>query len=230
MSLKFEKNYHHRIAMRALYPSFVQEVWDYFVYFMSVFILISFVYAMMRFMVFNSIKISGSSMAPYHQTGDTIYIDLLAKYTGNFKRGDVIVLNSPKTCSNTDDLYIKRIVGLPGEQVIFENGNVYIRNPKLGSELIKLDESAYIDSKVKTYKNITPPYPDKLDFEGRFEEPVLNANEYYFLGDNRTGSIDGRKCGALNKSEILGREFYRFDTDKKSSFTSSPSYNLPSQF
>lgn len=230
MPIKIEKNYDRKTALRSLYPSFLQEVWDYFIYFISIFILISFIYGFMRFAIFNSIKIKGSSMQPYHKTDDVIYIDLISKYIGNFKRGDVVVLNSPKSCSNTDEYYIKRIIGLPGEKVIFENGNVFIQNEKLGANPLKLDESAYLAKSVKTYKGIEMPIEGKPDFEGKFEEKLLQPNEYFFMGDNRTGSIDSRKCGSIDKSEIVGKEFYRFDTDKKSSFTISPSYNIPSQF
>lgn len=230
MPIKFQKNYQKRVAMRALYPSFIQEVWDYFVYFISVFIVVALVYAFMRFAIFNSIKISGFSMYPYHKTDDIIYIDLFSKYFGNFQRGDIIVLQSPATCSNNNDLYIKRIIGLPGETVIFENGQVFILNDKISSKPVKLNESSYLASNVLTYKSIGTPVEGKEGVETRFEEKKLGENEYYFMGDNRTGSVDSRKCGSISKSQILGKEFYRFDTDKKSSFSQLPIYNIPSQF
>lgn len=230
MSFKFEKNYKKRIAMRAIYPSFLQEVWDYFVYFMTVFIIVSLSYAFMRYAIFDSIKIVGFSMYPYHKTDDIIYIDLLSKHFSDYKRGDVVVIKAPETCSDGTELYIKRIIGLPGETISFENGHVYVYNSIISNDKVKLDESDYIANDVLTYKNITPPNPNDTNKEPETVEKTLGKDEYFFMGDNRTGSIDSRKCGPIKKQNVLGKEFYRFDTDNNPSFTKDPSYNIPSQY
>lgn len=227
--LKFQKNHLPKQAMRAIYPTFLQEVWDYFIYFVSVFLIVACVYSVVRFAVFNSIRVSGASMQPYHETNDLIYIDLISKNFSDYRRGDIIVFTSDKACDPKEDLFIKRIIGLPGERLVFENGVVYIDNPKLSSTPIKLDESGYLSNSVYTHKTITPLQPEKPNYEPKTIEKIIGKDEYYFMGDNRTGSLDARKCGPINKSKIIGKEFFRFLPENKRGTTKLPSYNIQSQ-
>ena len=102
----------------------------------------------------------------------------------------MIVFHPPQ---NADVFYIKRVIGLPGETVILQDGKVRIA----GSESVDgtlLDESAYLAPTVPTTgeKRVT-----------------LGADEYYVLGDNRTMSQDSRFFGPVKMDHITGKVIFR---------------------
>jgi signal peptidase I len=203
-------------------PKWWQEVLDYLVYFFTIFLIISCVYTFVRFFAFDTIQVQGESMYPYHTTGDLLYLDVLTQRFSNYRRGEIIVLRSTNTsCNPKNDYFVKRIIGLPGEKVIFKQGKVYILNPMINPNPIKLDESSYLKDDVKTFKN------GEVEIEGATEEKLLGADEYYFMGDNRPNSKDGRVCGPIKRSEILGREFYQFMPSDKQKLFTIPKYNIP---
>ena len=91
------------------------------------------------------------------------------------KRGDVVILRHPK---ENEQLYIKRVVGLPGEKVKIKRGHLTVNGQTLKES-----------------------YSEGWMFEER--EVELNANEYYVLGDNRLNSIDSRMFGPIKHEHIL---------------------------
>jgi signal peptidase I len=223
IGIKFE----HIASPRELYkyaqPSFVAETLEYVFYFLRVFLSITLLYAFIRTSVFDLVGVSGKSMFPTYNevtTDDAIYIDQFTPIYSDYQRGDVIVIIAPEQCDKNKTLYIKRVIGLPGEQVAIENGDVYIINNEFPAPGIKLDESAYLKPEVRTYKKATQP--DSL----RHLEPKLAPNEYFFLGDNRPGSADSRICGPINKNLILGREFFRLTPTTKRGWFTKPEYNI----
>lgn len=222
--ITFQKLATRQEIRRALKPSFFRELVSYFLYFIEVFLLVTVVYIFIRYQVFDLILISGKSMYPtynYYEdsvTKDKIYIDMLTPNFSDYRRGDVVILIAPKDCDKDQSYFIKRIVGLPGEKIAFENGKVYIKQSN-SDNYIELKEP-YLSKDTKTYKDIVVPGP-------RFEEDTLKQDEYFVLGDNRTASLDSRRCGKIPKNIILGREIYRITPPEKQGFFKSPKYNIP---
>ncbi len=124
------------------------------------------------------IQVSGSNMLPTLKKGDSIQV---SNNNSDFKRSDIIVFKYPK---DQNQLFIQRIVGLPGEQIEIKNGKFYIN----GSQL---DESKYLSSDVLTY--------------GKAGIITLGTSEYFVAGDNRTASSDSRVWGALDSKLIVGK-------------------------
>ncbi len=116
-------------------------------------------------------------MLPAFTDKERIVIDPLAK---GFNRDDVIVFKYPKDPSQ---YFVKRIIGLPGEQVEIKENSVFINGQK------------YNDSQ---YTNGKPT----LGAKGVI---TLAADEYFVLGDNRTASSDSRIWGPLKKDLIVGK-------------------------
>jgi len=108
------------------------------------------------------------------------YQNILGWQVGLPKRGDIIVFHPP---TNETEFFIKRVIGLPGETVKLEGGNVYIVN-KEHPEGYKLDEPYLNDINMG---NTHPYSPDKTIFE-------VPAERYLAFGDNRTQSSDARSC------------------------------------
>ncbi|KKQ17523.1 MAG: Signal peptidase I [Berkelbacteria bacterium GW2011_GWA1_36_9] len=103
----------------------------------------------------------------------------------NWYRGEVIIFQFPK---NIDEDYIKRIVGLPGENIKIENGQIFING-------LLLNEN-YLPSNTQTDVRANPE--DTLNI-------TLNPGEYFVLGDNRDNSSDSREWGTVPEKNIIGR-------------------------
>ncbi|MGV3076338.1 signal peptidase I [Clostridium baratii] len=127
------------------------------------------------------VTVEGVSMNPTYQSGDTLFINRLAKP----ERGDII------TFSRNDKNYIKRVIGLPGDNVSIRDSKVYINGDVI--------EEGYINE--KTFDG------------GLLEDNIcrLSEGEYFVMGDNRNYSIDSRKFGVVYEDEILGIKLIDLD-------------------
>lgn len=215
---KIQKPYNSKEVTQKLAPDIRQELSEYFVYFLVVFVAVTLTYLFIRTSVFDVIGISGKSMYPTFDNRDAIYIDQLSPKFSEYKRGDVVVLLAPEDLDGERSLYIKRIIGLPGEKVILDGGRVYIENDQYPNG-VELLESDYLKPEVKTYKRV-------ISGGERYEEEVLGINQYYVIGDNRTGSTDSRYFGSVEKRDILGKEFYRIIPPQKAGLFNPPTYNI----
>lgn len=131
-----------------------------------------------RLFIAQPFVVSGASMYPTFNDGDYLIVDQLSYRLSDPQRGSVIIFKYPNDPSK---FFIKRIIGLPGEKVVLENGVVTINDTEV------LD-SSYVD---KTQK-------DNL-------EVVLSEDEYFVMGDNRAHSSDSRSWGPLPEEFIVGR-------------------------
>jgi signal peptidase I len=228
--LIFQRNRTSKEIRLLVRPTFWSQFRDYLNYLVAVSLCVAIFYTFIKYYAFDNIRVDGSSMFPTHQTGDELYVDMLTPKFSDYQRGEIIVLHPPEACNDKNDskeLFIKRVIGLPGETVVMENGKVLIFNPKLSDNPITLDESSYLKTDVKTFKNTTPPDPRKPDKEDRVVETRLAEDEYYFMGDNRPGSLDARVCGPVKKNDIIGREFYIFNPVERRRQFVLPRYNIP---
>ncbi|MBD5541408.1 MAG: signal peptidase I [Lachnospiraceae bacterium] len=166
----------------------IRELLEYVVIFIIVIIL---VWLMDTFLIVNA-RIPSESMENTIMTGDRIIGSRLAYKTGIPHRYDIIIFRYP---DDESVLYIKRIIGLPGDTVYIINGKVYIN----GSEE-PLDDS------------FTPEVP-----VGNFGPYQVPGNCYFVLGDNRNYSFDSRywKNTFVREDQILGKaKFCYFPFDR----------------
>lgn len=138
-----------------------------------------------KFFIIDLTRISGSSMENTLFTDDLVVIEKIStNITHKYKRGDVIIFHSP----TEDKLYVKRIVGLPGEEVELIDGKFYINENEL-------DEPYYT----------TGSFTESKDENYWF----LTDDEYFMVGDNRPKSNDSRKFGPVQERNFVGRAFFR---------------------
>ena len=131
--------------------------------------------------------VSGASMEPTFENGEYLIIDELSYRFNTPARGDVVIFRYPK---DTSKFFIKRIVGLPGEKLIVESG------------IITLINSSYPQGTV-----LDEPYLERTSRDSF--SVTLEQNEYFVLGDNRTGSSDSRVWGPVEENLIVGRALLR---------------------
>ncbi|HPP18586.1 MAG TPA: signal peptidase I [Candidatus Dojkabacteria bacterium] len=129
-------------------------------------------------------EVVGNSMHPTYKNGEFLMANKITYRVSEPKRGDVIIFKY----SDTAD-FIKRIIGVPGDEVMIKDGKIYING-----EL--LNESAYLDPSVITNGG-------SYLHEGQTIK--LNEDEYFVCGDNRSNSSDSRDFGPIKKSAIKGK-------------------------
>ncbi len=216
--VKFERNYSDRDIKNAVRPSFRHELLEYLYYFLRVFLVVSIFFTLIRTFVFVTIGIEGQSMYPSLKDQEVVYLDLLTPRFSDYKRGDIVVVKPPQDIYEEDGkLYIKRVIGLPGESIGFDEGEVYVYNESY-PDGIELEES-YLEDTVSTYKKV------QVAGAGHIEDK-LDSEEYYVMGDNRTQSIDSRTFEEVEKGRILGKVFFVLDHDNQSGFFELPEYNI----
>lgn len=142
------------------------------------------------------------------ETGDMLFADRLSYNFIEPKVGDPIVFRTRNVPGLTelnngqpdDRYYIKRLVGLPGDELRIEDPILY-RNGRR------------IDADAKIFQNDlkkVPPYPGyqaKYDFEGG-KTITVPTGGYYAMGDNSPESLDSRVWGALPQKELVGRAVF----------------------
>ena len=127
--------------------------------------------------------VSGASMEPNFGNGNYLLIDEVSYRFREPERGEVVVFRYP---DNPSVYYIKRLIGLPGEEIKVRGGNIGIVE-KSGS-VLELKEN-YLSPGLMTTGNLVRK---------------LGASEYFVMGDNRNYSFDSRSWGPLEKKFIIG--------------------------
>ena len=144
-------------------------------------------------------------MDPTFSTGQFLIVDRLTYDFEQPQRGDVLVFKYPyptgTTFGTSDTYYIKRIIGLPGERVVMNDGTITIDQPASSSTPEKsfvLDEP-YVQAYHASHDTASFP-PDGMP---------LGPTQYFVMGDNRAESSDSRAWGPLDRSFFIGRPFVR---------------------
>ena len=127
--------------------------------------------------------VSGPSMEPNFHDGEILIASRLNLWTGKFNRGDPMILRFPGDPKHKK--YIKRLIGMPGDEILIKNDYVYINGKRL--------YEGYLEEG-------TPTLPDNP----AYTHLKLQEDEYYLLGDNRLNSSDSRTWGVANKEDLIG--------------------------
>jgi len=155
----------------------------------KIIILTAIIVVPIRFFVFQPFIVQGISMDPNFRSGDYLIVDEISYRFRPPQRGEVIVF---KPFFNPSQRYIKRVIGLPGEEIDFENNKIIIKNSS-GDLVLK---EPYLPDDYQTLSK-------------KYKHLVLGENEYFVLGDNREHSLDSRSFGPILKKDIIGRVVIR---------------------
>lgn len=134
--------------------------------------------------VVQGFKVYGSCMEPNLVTGQRLLGNKFVYRFDTPKRGDIVVFKYPLDPTR---IFIKRVIGLPGETVEIRNGKVYI-------DKNKLSEGFYVKNAV----------------HGSFPPEKIPTGSVFVLGDNRDQSNDSRYWGDLPLSNIEAKAWVRY--------------------
>jgi signal peptidase I len=123
-------------------------------------------------------QVSGLSMAPHIASGEYVLINTFAYRLAQPKRGDIVAFRGD---DDARAVFIKRIVGLPGDRIRVDRGAVSIDGKRLDESYVR--------------------FPD----DRSFAEIVVPARSVYVLGDNRAESEDSRFFGPVSDDRLIGR-------------------------
>ena len=195
-----------------------------------------------RSLILQPFYIPSSSMEPTLLVGDRIFV---TKYNYGFskhsfpfspnitnkryffsspKRGDLVVFKTPSD-NRTD--YIKRLIGLPGDEIQFIEGNIFINGKKIKREIQNLETKVYCGNfilKSNTYIETLPngvKYLASYNKEGTLKNTQkykVPKKHYFLMGDNRDCSKDSRflnEVGYVKELNLVGKAkiiFFSNDT------------------
>lgn len=129
---------------------------------------------LVRTYVVTPVRVSGSSMANTLKNGEILLLNKFEYRFSDIKRFDIVVVKAH------GERIIKRVIGLPGETLKYENGILYIND--------RMIEENYLDEVTKDFT-----------YEGKIPDEC-----YFVMGDNRDDSLDSRYFGCFPKKDILG--------------------------
>ncbi len=146
------------------------------------------------FFVVRPVRVEGESMKPKLLDRDRIFVNQILypirEWIGDkqpIKRGDIVVLYFPNDPSKS---YIKRVVGLPGEKLMYENGKLFINGV--------LQNESYLSEEALN------------DFSHRTVTREVDSHHYFVMGDNRVYSSDSRDWGLVPERYIYGKAMFRY--------------------
>ena len=135
--------------------------------------------------IYQPVKVEGTSMMPGLLDQERIFIN---KFTyrfgiGNIQRGDTVVFWFPMDVSKS---YIKRVIGLPGDTIEIDRGEVIVNGRALSEDYVQ---------------------PEYRDYQSH-PRVRLGPDEFYVLGDHRNSSNDSRSWGSVPRQNIYGKAVF----------------------
>ncbi|MCD4673759.1 MAG: signal peptidase I [Anaerolineaceae bacterium] len=125
--------------------------------------------------VLAQVRVVNISMLPTYLPGEFVMVNKLAYKFGEMERGDIVIFHY-----NESEDYVKRVIGLPGDEVEVRDGIVYISGRPM----------------IETYLNEVPSYVGKWN---------VPEGKLFVLGDNRNQSSDSHSWGFVSVDEVVGR-------------------------
>jgi signal peptidase I len=135
--------------------------------------------------IYQPVKVEGTSMMPALTNQERIFINKFTYHygLGTIQRGDMVVFWYPLDTSKS---YIKRVIGVPGDVIRIDQGEVYVNGMKL--------EEDYV--------------PDIYRDTVSWGPKSVPAGKYFVLGDHRNSSNDSRTWGFVPRDDIYGKAVF----------------------
>ncbi|MGE6259834.1 signal peptidase I [Heyndrickxia sporothermodurans] len=144
-----------------------------------------------RQFLFTPVVVHGESMLPTFQNNNRVVVSKIS----SIKRFDMVVFDAPDVEERKELDYIKRVIGLPGDQIEVKNDVLYVNG------------KAYKESYVKKEQG---PKTEDFTLQELTGSKTVPNGFYFVMGDNRHGSDDSRSFGFIPEDSIIGKVVFRF--------------------
>ncbi|MCH1626858.1 signal peptidase I [Fredinandcohnia quinoae] len=148
-----------------------------------------------RTFLFSNYVVDGESMMPTFEDGNLLMVNKIEHKISELHRFDVVVFHASK-----EDDYVKRVIGLPGDQVEYRNDILYINGKEVTEPYLKKYKEALISGKLT----------GDFTLKEKTGASVVPAGHIFVMGDNRLGSLDSRHFGFVKMDEIVGKVNLRY--------------------
>jgi signal peptidase I len=135
--------------------------------------------------VVQPVKVEGTSMQPRLVDQERIFVNRFIYRFTSVHRGDVVVFWYPKDRSKS---FIKRILGVPGDEIEIRDGAVYVNGARV--------DEPYLKPEFRDYRS--------------FQKVVVPPGQYFVLGDHRNSSNDSRSWGFVAQALIYGKAIFSY--------------------
>jgi signal peptidase I len=135
--------------------------------------------------LYQPVKVEGTSMMPSLDDQERIFVNKFVYRWEPIERGDIVVFRYPRDPSKS---YIKRVVGVPGDQIRIDGGQVYVNGEAVNEDYVP------------------PAYAD----ERSYPEILVPPHSYFMLGDHRSMSNDSRDFGPVQEGFIFGKAVFGY--------------------
>ncbi|GAK11249.1 signal peptidase I [Geomicrobium sp. JCM 19039] len=169
-----------------------KEIWDW----VKTFVIVILIVLIVRTFFFANYMVHGESMMPTIESGERLIINKVGYHISEPDRFDLIVFHADEESD-----YIKRVIGLPGDQISYHNDTLFINDEEIPED--------YLHEAVASAEG----GPFTRDFtlsELNLGEEVVPDDQLFVLGDNRRNSLDSRQIGFVSYDDIVGKANIRY--------------------
>ena len=133
--------------------------------------------------LYQPVRVEGTSMLPRLEDHDRLFINKFVYHIESIQRGDVVVFHYPR---DPEKSYIKRVIGLPGDRIWIDRGQVWLNGAALREKYV----------------------PDRYRDTRSMAEMVVPDDSYFMMGDHRSISSDSREFGPVERDLIYGKAVF----------------------
>jgi signal peptidase I len=133
--------------------------------------------------LYQPVRVEGTSMLPRLEDHDRLFINKFVYHIESIQRGDIVVFHYPR---DPEKSYIKRVVGLPGDRIWIDRGQVWVNG-------------------VPQRENYVP---ERFRDSRSMAEMVIPDDSYFMMGDHRSISSDSREFGPVERDLIYGKAVF----------------------
>jgi signal peptidase I len=132
---------------------------------------------------YQPVRVEGTSMLPRLEDHDRLFINKFVYHIESIQRDDIVVFHYPR---DPEKSYIKRVIGLPGDRIWIDHGQVWVNGTHLRENYV----------------------PDLYRDNRSMAEMVVPDDSYFVMGDHRSISSDSREFGPVERDLIYGKAVF----------------------
>ena len=179
----------------------------------GLFTLIVIIIIVSRWLIWSPVTVDGHSMDPTLQDQE----HLIMYRTQDINRFDIVVASELDSSGN-EKLIVKRVIGMPGDTIRYENDVLYVNGEQMDEPYLQEYLDAFAEDKLQSIYSYNTQFQARAQVASAFTvdnnfQPSFTVTvpegHYYLLGDDRLVSSDSRIVGSFAKEDIQGKIVFR---------------------